>query len=329
MSTTGGRPAPPTTPSAFCGTVVAVCRSDQKGTQKQAVGCVALQRGHGIAGDAHAGTWHRQVSLLADEQIDGMRAKGLELDPGAFGENVVTRGLDLAAVEVGRRLRAGAEAVLQITQHGKECHTRCPIYFKTGDCIMPTQGLFARVLRGGPLRAGDRITTDAALDRYRYAVLTLSDRGAAGQRADAAGPVVTELLEAALDLECVAREIRPDDRQHIEQALVELCDERLCDLVVTTGGTGLSPRDVTPEATRAVIDREVPGMAEAMRAAGLRHTPRAMLSRGLCGQRGHSLIVNLSGSPKAVREQLEALVPALDHALETATGIPQDCARRS
>lgn len=309
------------------GTVMAVCRSDAKGTQKTAAEEVTLRRGHGVETDAHAGTWHRQVSLLAAEQIDTMRARGLDLDHGAFGENIVTRGIELGKLELGRRLFAGARAVLQVTQHGKECHTRCPIYFKTGDCIMPTQGLFARVLRGGPLRPGDRLVTDPSLDRYRYAVLTLSDRGAAGARTDTAGPLAAQLIEAAMAIERVALEVRPDERGAIEHTLIELCDEQLCDLIVTTGGTGLSPRDVTPEATRAVCDRDIPGMAEAMRAAGLTHTPRAMLSRGICAQRGHTIIVNLSGSPKAVREQLEALLPALPHALETATGIPQQCAR--
>ena len=309
------------------GTIVAVCRSEQQGTVKQAVPEAELRRGHGLVGDAHAGTWHRQLSLLADERIDEMRAKGLELVPGAFGENVVTRGIDLGALAVGRRVRAGEHAVLQVTQRGKECHDRCAIYHRTGDCIMPREGLFVRVLRGGMLRAGDRIGTDLSLDRYRFAVVTLSDRGSAGTRADGSGPLVAELVGAATGGECVAQHLLPDDRASIEQALRQLCDEELCDLVVTTGGTGLSPRDVTPEATLAVLDRQIPGMAEAMRAAGLAHTPRAMLSRAVCGQRGHSIIVNLSGSPKAVREQLEALGPVLPHALETATGIPQDCAR--
>jgi molybdenum cofactor synthesis domain-containing protein len=312
--------------AALEGSVVAVCVSERTGTAKHAVPTVELRSGHGIAGDAHAGTWHRQLSLLATEEIERMRAQGLALEHGAFGENVVTQGLDLAALAVGRRVRLGARAVVQVTQHGKECHTRCAIYHQTGDCIMPTHGVFARVLRGGPLVAGDRLATDAAFDRYRFAVLTASDRGASGERADAAGPLVAEILGGALDATCVATTLRPDDRAAIEAALIALCDEELCDLVVTTGGTGLSPRDVTPEATLAVVDRTIPGMAEAMRAAGLAHTPHAMLSRAVAGQRGHCIIVNLSGSPKAVREQLGALLPALPHALETVTGIPRDCA---
>lgn len=306
------------------GTVIAICVSERTGTQKQPVDAARLVLGHGVAGDAHAGTWHRQVSLLAQERVDEMRAKGLALAPGAFGENIVTGGFDLAALEVGRRLRVG-EAVLQVTQLGKECHDRCPIYFQTGDCIMPRFGVFARVRRGGWVRPDDPVALDPALDRLRYAVVTLSDRRGEGE--DRSGPVICELLEGALAASAVARRVLPDERAALERELVRLCDEEVCDLVVTTGGTGLSPRDVTPEATAAVIDREVPGMAEAMRAAGLAHTPHAMLSRAVCGLRGSTLIVNLSGSPRAAREQLEAILPALPHAIETASGVPQDCAR--
>ncbi len=143
--------------STSAGTIVALCRSDGKGTTKTAVDRARLVVEHGIEGDAHAGDWHRQVSLLADEQIDRMRSKGLELPAGAFGENVVTLGLDLSSVAVGTRLWAGAQVVLEITQRGKECHARCEIYHRTGDCIMPREGLFARVVRGGPLAAGDSI----------------------------------------------------------------------------------------------------------------------------------------------------------------------------
>lgn len=167
------------------------------------------------------------------------------------------------------------------------------------------------------------------MSRGRYAVLTISDRSAAGERDDRSGPVIREMLEAAGGWDCIAVEILPDERSLIEKALICFSDEKRCDLVLTTGGTGLAPRDVTPEATRAVIDRDVPGIAEAMRAAGLAKTPYAMLSRGVCGQRGKTLILNLSGSPKAVREQLEVVLPVFPHALKVASGRPQDCGAES
>ena len=167
--------------------------------------------------------------------------------------------------------------------------------------------------------------------RPTYAVITLSDRAANGERADESGPTACAILSEALGCAPIEALVLPDERSAIEAALKRLSDDAGCRLIVTTGGTGLSPRDVTPEATRAVIDREVPGLAEAIRAAGIKHTPFAVLSRGLCGlrggPRGECLIINLSGSPQAVREQLAVVLPVLPHALEQAAGALQDCAQ--
>jgi len=153
------------------GIVEAVCTSRRKGTPKEAVESILLRRGYGIEGDAHAGNHHRQVSLLENEKIDMMRSKGLALVPGAFGENIVTTGIALGLLKVGQRFLAGEQAVLQVTQRGKECHARCAIYHKTGDCIMPVHGLFARVVRGGALKAGASVRTDPMFDAVRYAVV--------------------------------------------------------------------------------------------------------------------------------------------------------------
>lgn len=155
-------------------------------------------------------------------------------------------------------------------------------------------------------------------------MVTVSDKGAAGEREDRSGKVVRELLEAA-GLAVGRSEIVPDEVEVLSGLMVELCD-RGFDLVVTTGGTGISPRDVTPEATRAVIDREVPGMAEAMRASSCRVTPHAMISRAVCGLRGATLIINLPGSPKGAKENLEVVMPAVPHALEVAGGLASECA---
>ena len=140
------------------GEITAVCTSAEKHVQKQAVGEVFLVEEKGIEGDAHYGFDHRQVSLLADESIDKMRAKGLEdLRPGAFGENLVTRGIDLLALAVGDRLKVGEGVLLEVTQIGKECVDRCAIYYAAGDCIMPREGIFARVVEGGTVKPGDDI----------------------------------------------------------------------------------------------------------------------------------------------------------------------------
>lgn len=157
----------------------------------------------------------------------------------------------------------------------------------------------------------------------RLAILTVSDKGSRGEREDVSGPLISEVL-APLGVQQVRYAVVPDEREEIEERLRAWADEGAVDLIVTSGGTGLAPRDVTPEATLAVIQREVPGMAEVMRAQSLKHTPQAMLSRGVAGIRGQTLIVNLPGSPKAVRECLAAIGPTLPHAIETLRGAVAD-----
>ena len=160
---------------------------------------------------------------------------------------------------------------------------------------------------------------------FKAAVVTVSDRSFRGQRPDGGGPLLAELLKEA-GYEIAETMIVPDEQDQIEATLRDLCDGQGVDLVVTTGGTGFSPRDVTPEATIAVCQRLTPGIPEAMRYASMAVTPRAMLSRAQAGIRGKTLIVNLPGSPKAARENLEAVLPALAHGLEMLSGAPADCA---
>ncbi len=162
--------------------------------------------------------------------------------------------------------------------------------------------------------------------QHKAAVVTISDKASQGLREDVSGPVIKKLL-TGIGIEITQSLVVPDEMDQITGALKRLCDSNEVSLVLTSGGTGLSPRDITPEATMQVIERQVPGMAEAMRAEGLKHTPRAMLSRGLVGIRGACLIINLPGSPKGAQENLETVLPALEHALDKACGDPRDCAR--
>ena len=138
--------------------VLAVCISEKKGERKKPVDLVELRENHGIVGDAHAGDWHRQVSLLAQESIDKMRAMGLDVSAGDFAENITTLGIDLVSLPIGSRLRIG-ETLLEVTQIGKECHTRCAIFYQAGDCVMPKEGIFVMVITGGIVRPGETITT--------------------------------------------------------------------------------------------------------------------------------------------------------------------------
>lgn len=136
--------------------VMAVCISENKGERKRPVEAVELRDNHGIVGDAHAGDWHRQVSLLATESIDKMRALGLDVTSGDFAENITTSGIDLISLPIGSRLQVG-ETLLEVTQIGKECHTRCAIFYQAGDCVMPKEGIFVKVVTGGMIRPGDAV----------------------------------------------------------------------------------------------------------------------------------------------------------------------------
>ncbi len=160
---------------------------------------------------------------------------------------------------------------------------------------------------------------------FSVAVLTLSDKGARGEREDVSGKVLAEML-AGVSGKIETYEVIPDDKKLIQEKLMFYADQLRVDVIATTGGTGVGPRDVTPEATQAVIDKEIPGMAEAMRLAGLQKTPLAMISRAVVGCRGKTLIINLPGSPKGVRENLEAILPAIPHAVEKLKGDPAECA---
>lgn len=156
-------------------------------------------------------------------------------------------------------------------------------------------------------------------------ILTMSDKGARGEREDLSGEEIKKLV-AEIPAEVKAYEVIPDEKYLIKDKLIEYADELSLDIIITTGGTGVSPRDVTPDATLEVIDKEIPGMAEVMRFESLKKTPRAMISRAVVGLRGCTLIINLPGSPKGVRENLSAILPAISHTVEKIKGDPTECA---
>ena len=159
-------------------------------------------------------------------------------------------------------------------------------------------------------------------DQPRVGILTISDRSARGERSDASGPLIHSIIIDRLKWIVAIEHIVPDERAIISETLIAWCDDLKLNLILTTGGTGFAPRDVTPEATRDVIEREAPGLAEAMRADSRLKTPHAMLSRAVCGLRGRTLIVNLPGSPKAVRENLDTILPAIPHAIDLLRDAP-------
>ena len=309
------------------GKLVGICISEKRGTQKKPVRKAEIVKGWGMKGDAHGGNWHRQVSLLSREKIDAFRKMGADVAEGAFGENLIVEGFDLKKLPVGSRFRIG-NVTLELTQIGKECHSHCQIYQKMGDCIMPREGVFTEVITGGCIQEGDVIELiEREKDRaFTASVITLSDKGAAGLRKDKSGPEAAGLLGEA-GYEVKETLLLPDGKEQLKRQLIRLADQRQLDVIFTTGGTGFSERDVTPETTIEVCDRMADGIAEAIRNNSMKVTPRAMFSRAVSGIRGKTLIVNLPGSPKAVREVLEFLLPELSHGLRILRGSEGECAR--
>ncbi|MCR5102042.1 MAG: MOSC domain-containing protein [Butyrivibrio sp.] len=306
------------------GIIKAVCISEKKGTAKRDVGSCRLIEDWGMENDAHAGKWHRQVSLLSYDEVEKFRARGATVEDGAFGENLLVEGFDFKSFPIGTIFKCG-DVLLEMTQIGKECHSDCAIRKMVGDCIMPREGVFAVVLRGGVVSNGDELTV-VEKNGYKAAVLVSSDKGSKGEREDKSGPAAATELKAA-GYEVTETVIVPDEEEEIYKELVRFVDESKVDLVITSGGTGLSKRDCTPEATMRAGEKNVPGIAEAIRYNSLQITSRAMLSRAVSVIRGHSLIVNLPGSPKAVKECLDYLLPTLAHGMGILTGREGECAR--
>ena len=309
------------------GIVKGICISEVRGIAKKEVSKAELIVDWGIKGDAHGGKWHRQISLLSYDKIEEFKKAGAKVGLGAFGENLIVEGFDFRALPVGTKFKIGT-ILLEMTQIGKECHTHCAIYHTMGDCIMPREGVFAKVLQGGQIKVGDNVEMIEIEEdrRLTAAVVTLSDKGFAGERKDESGPVIeTVLLENGYQVvECL---LLPDEQTHLEKQLIRLADQRQVQVIFTTGGTGFSQRDKTPEATINVCDRMANGIAEAMRAYSMTITKRAMLSRGVSGIRGGTLIINLPGSPKAVKESIEYILPELEHGLRILQGTASECAR--
>ena len=309
------------------GKIVGICTSEKRGTVKTEQKEVNLIENWGLEGDAHGGSRHRQVSLLSYEKIQNFREKGADVALGAFGENLIIEGYDFRDLPVGTRFRIG-DAILEMTQIGKNCHSHCEIYKRMGDCIMPREGVFAEVVKGGHIKVGDEVEK-LPLDVNRpftAAVITLSDKGSRGEREDKSGPEAVSLAEEA---GYIVKEslLLPDEKEALKKELKRLADQRQINVVFTTGGTGFSERDVTPEATIEVCNRMANGIAEAIRNYSMTITPRAMFSRGVSGIRGKTLIINLPGSPKAVKEALKFLLPHLEHGLGVLRGTSRECAR--
>ena len=269
----------------------------------------------GIAGDAHAGLPNREISLLAREASDRFEdVIGRKITDGEFAENITTRGIDLRTVWLLDRMRIG-RVELEVTQIGKVCHgDNCAIFREVGKCVMPKEGIFCRVLKGGTVRAGD--TLEYFPKTVKFKILTLSDRASRGEYADRSGPRVREKIEEFMRGRRWRHEIDaavlPDDAALLENEIRAACNDD-CDVIFTTGGTGVGERDVTPETVAAMCTKQIPGIMEHIRATYGATNPAALLSRGVAGVIDKSLVFTLPGSVKAVGEYLDEIFKTLEH----------------
>jgi molybdopterin adenylyltransferase len=302
--------------------VLSVNVSARKGTVKRPAERITIDSA-GVLGDAHAGPWHRQVSLLGEASIKRFaESMGRAIMPGEFAENITVRGLEVGRVAVLDRFRFGS-VELEVTQIGKQCHGQgCAIFQQVGQCVMPAEGVFTRVVRCGSLAAGER---GEHLPRtLRVLILTLSDRAAAGQYEDRSGPRIRELLENWLAQRGwqgqIEAKILPDDAKQLHQELLQARSGGV-DAVFTTGGTGVGPRDITPETAAAVCDKFIPGIMENIRLKFGQAHANALLSRSIAGVAGTMQIYTLPGSLRAVEEYLGEILKTLEHLLFMLRGI--------
>ena len=296
--------------------------SNNKGTIKLPAEKIELTE-RGITGDAHAGDWHRQVSLLAEESIREFSAiTGREYNYGEFAENITLSGMKMNECRPGDILEGNAITLL-VTQIGKKCHgTGCAIYTETGACVMPKEGIFAKVIKGGTLKAGDELIYKPNV--WKVGVITLSNRASAGIYEDKSGPHLIHTLEryaAGINRKIDFKyNLIPDSEEHLKATLQELLNQDI-NMVFTTGGTGIGPHDITPDVVKTFLDKEIPGIMEFIRVKYGAQKPNALLSRGVAGIAGDTLIFTLPGSLGAVTEYLAEISPLLEHLIYMRMGL--------
>ncbi|MFC1734868.1 molybdenum cofactor synthesis domain-containing protein [Candidatus Hydrogenedentota bacterium] len=306
----------------MAGIIVSVNISKEKGTIKGPVPEIVLNQ-NGVRDDAHAGPTHRQVSLLASESMERF---GKEVDrkfvPGEFAENITTGELCLTQLAVLDRIAVG-DVELEVTQIGKKCHAgHCAIFEAVGSCIMPKEGIFCRVISGGAIKAGDEIEMKPR--PLRIHVVTVSDRASLGLYKDLSGPKIVEILNSHF-LETpwhtqVNTSIVPDDAESLEHTLRSAL-ENDADIIITTGGTGVGPRDITPEVVSTIVKKTMPGIMENVRLKFGADKPNALLSRSIAGVHGETQIYALPGSVRAVQEYMGEILKTMEHLILMIHGI--------
>jgi molybdopterin adenylyltransferase len=293
--------------------IISLNISNEKGTVKHPVPEITIDE-YGIVNDAHRGDWHRQVSLLASEQIsDFSQQYGQEFKPGDFAENITTEGIDFRQVKLLDTLK-NDEIELMITQKGKKCHGGgCAIFVAVGQCVMPKEGVFAKVIRPGKLNLADTLEYHPKV--FHIDILTLSDRASRGEYKDQSGPAIAELCGqyfTQIDRICkVTQHIIPDDARMLKELVEKISPTT--DVLITTGGTGIGSRDITIETVTPLLNKTIPGIMEMIRIKYGAENPKALISRSIAGVKGKMLVFCLPGSPKAVKEYMTEINEVLEH----------------
>ncbi|MFH1756273.1 MAG: molybdenum cofactor synthesis domain-containing protein [Candidatus Latescibacterota bacterium] len=302
--------------------VLSVNISDKKGTVKHPIERAVLDD-KGIVGDAHAGTAHRLVSLLAHESVTRFEKEiGRKVAFGEFAENITTQGLEMDRVRLLDRFRMGG-IELEVTQIGKKCHgDNCAIFREVGRCVMPKEGIFCRVIHGGELKAGDGV--EFLPRQLNIKIITLSDRASRKEYEDRSGPRVRDLADDYLRQKkwrpSFAALIIPDDAEILAGELHRARDNQ-CDIVFTTGGTGIGPRDITPDVVMNECDKLIPGIMEHIRMTYGAGNPHALASRSVAGVMGNTLVFALPGSVKAVEEYMREILKTIEHLILMLHGL--------
>jgi molybdenum cofactor synthesis domain-containing protein len=296
--------------------ILSVNISEIKGIVKHPVESIVLTS-TGIAGDAHAGHWHRQVSLLAQESIEQAEQKaGNTFPPGTFAENITTKGIELHKTAPFDRF-INEDVELEVTQIGKKCHNTCAIGKQIGNCIMPLEGIFCRVIKGGELKPGAVLNYVPRVISVQ--IITLSDRASKGIYEDCSGPMIKDLMtnhfNSANRHFSIENTILPDDETSLRTAIENVVAHKT-DIIVTTGGTGIGPRDITPDVVKPMLEKEMTGIMELVRVKYGMQNPNAVISRSVAGTIGNTLVYCLPGSPKAISEYMSEILPTLEHSFK-------------
>ncbi len=296
--------------------------SEKKGTIKSPRKRITLNS-EGIKGDAHAGKWHRQVSILAQESIESFEGElGRKINYGEFAENITTKGFPVHKTKPFDRFVA-ENIEIEVTQIGKKCHgTNCQIFQLTGNCVMPKEGIFCRVIKGGELLEGETLKYIPKI--FRIKVLTLSDRASQGIYQDKSGPLLEKLSKdwfAAQAYVCKTnRTVIPDEQELLHKELNQALDDNY-DIIYTTGSTGIGARDIAPGCISQFIDYEIPGIMDMIRLKYGADKPNALLSRSIAGVKNKTLVFSIPGSTKAVNEYLQEIHKILMHSFLMLHGI--------